>query len=83
MMKVFSMIVLSVVLMGGMVGCGKTVTELRANGEAIVDNGGSLIKKIMDAAVAVYDIVKKVLEDGKDNVNIVKDIVVGPAEPIK
>ena len=83
MMKVFSMIVLSVVLMGGMVGCGKTVTELRANGEAIVDNGGSLIKKIMDAGVAVYDIVKKVLEDGKDNVNIVKDIVVGPAEPIK
>ena len=62
--------------------CGKTITELRADGGAIVDNGGSIIKKAMDAAVAVYDIVKKVVEDSKDNVNAVKAVVV-PAESTK
>lgn len=63
-------------------GCGKTVAQLREDGGAIVDNGGSLIKKALDAAVAVYEIGKKVLEDGKDNVNAVKHVV-GSADPAK
>ena len=80
-MKAGMLILASVLMVGGMVGCGKTVSEIRADGGAIVDNGGSLIKKVMDAGVAVYDIVKKVVEDSKDNVVTVKDIVTGaPAE---
>lgn len=79
-MKAGMLILASVLMVGGLVGCGKTVTELRANGESIVDNGGSLIKKVMDAGVAVYDIVKKVVEDSKDNVVTVKEAVVGPSE---
>lgn len=55
--------------------CGKTVMELRADGGAIVDNGSSLLKKIMDAGVAVYDLVKKVVDDGKDNVTVIKQVV--------
>jgi len=60
--------------------CGKTITELRTDGGALVDNGGSLIKKVLDAGVAVYDLGKKLVEDGKDNVNAVKNVV-APAEP--
>lgn len=82
-MKAGMIVLMSVLMVGGMVGCGKTVTELRANGEAIVDNGGSIIKKAMDAGVAVYDIVKKVIEDTKDNVVTVKEVVVGPVTPAK
>lgn len=82
-MKSLSVLVLSMVLVGGMIGCKGTVGELRADGGAVVDNGASLVKKIMDAGVAVYDIVKKVLEDGRDNVVAVKDIITGPAEPAK
>lgn len=38
------------------------------------------MKKVLSMGFAVYDIVKKVVEDGKDNVITVKDIVTGPAE---
>lgn len=76
-MKVMLTMMISVMLMGGMVGCGKTVNQLRADGEAIVDNGGSFIKKIFDAGVAVYQIVKSVVEDSKDNVQTIKEAVTG------
>jgi hypothetical protein len=76
-MKAGMIVLASVLMVGGLSGCGKTVTELRANGEAIVDNGGSLIKKVLDGAVAVYDVVKKVVEDTKDNVVTVKEVVTG------
>lgn len=65
------------VLMFVTVGCGKTISELRTDGGVIVDNGSSFMKKVMDAGVAVYDIVKKVVEDTKDNVITVKETVVG------
>ena len=76
----YSVILLVAVL--SLTGCGKTITELRADGGAIVDNGSSLIKKVLDAGVAVYDIVKKVMEDSKDNVNAVKEVV-SPTVPNK
>jgi hypothetical protein len=70
------------------VGCGKTVSELRTNGDAMVDNGAtfvsqvinvgaSIAKKVIGAGIAVYDIGKKVVEDTKDNVVTVKDTVTG------
>jgi len=87
-MKVFSTVVLLVVLAGGMVGCGKTLTELRTNGDAVVDNStalvsevvreaGTIVKKLLAVGFAVYDIGKKVVEDTKDNVVTVKDTVTG------
>jgi hypothetical protein len=71
------MVVLVGVLMLATVGCGKTISELRTDGDVIVDNGGTFLKKVFDAGVAVYDIVKKVVEDTKDNVITVKETVVG------
>lgn len=87
-MKVFSTIVLSVVLVGGMVGCGKTLTELRTDGDAVVDNAtgfasqtlstvGTIVKKIISTGFAVYDIGKKMVDDTTDNVGIVTGGVVG------
>jgi len=87
-MKVFSTIILSVVLVGGLVGCSKTLTELRTNGDAVVDNAtgfasqtistvGAIVKKLIGVGFAVYDMGKKVVEDTKDNVVTVKDVVTG------
>jgi len=87
-MKVFSTIILSVVLVGGLVGCSKTLTELRTNGDAVVDNVtgfasqtistvGAIVKKLIGVGFAVYDMGKKVVEDTKDNVVTVKDVVTG------
>ena len=87
-MKVLSTIILSVVLVGGMVGCGKTLTELRTNGDAVVDNAtgaasgilstvGMIVKKLIGVGFAVYDIGKKVVEDTTDNVGTVTGGVVG------
>ena len=87
-MKVLSMIVLSVVLIGGVAGCGKTLTELRTNGDAVVDNAtgfasqtlgtvGVIVKKLIGVGFAVYDIGKKVVEDTTDNVGTVTGGVVG------
>lgn len=81
-MKLIMLMVVCVFMLS-VVGCGKTVAQLREDGGAIVDNGGSLIKKIFDAAVEVYNIGKKVVEDSKDNVSAVKGAVVGPATPAK
>ena len=87
-MKVLSMMVLSAVLVGGMVGCGKTLTELRTNGDAVVDNAtgaasgilgtvGVIVKKLIGVGFAVYDIGKKAVEDTTDNVGTVTGGVVG------
>jgi hypothetical protein len=87
-MKVFSTIVLSVVLVGGMVGCGKTLAELRTNGDAVVDNAtgaasgilstvGTIAKKVIGAGFAIYDIGKKIYDDTTDNVGTVTGGVVG------
>lgn len=97
-MKALSMIVLSVVLMGSVAGCSKTLTELRANGDAIVDTGvntsvsilttvGEVVKKVVGVGVAVYDMGKKIVEDSKDNIGTVVNTVTGasetPASPTK
>ena len=87
-MKVFSTIVLSVVLVGGLVGCGKTLTELRTNGDAVVDNPtgaasgilgtvGTIAKKVIAAGFAVYDLGKKIVDDTTYNVGTVTGGVVG------
>jgi len=86
-MKSFVSIVL-VVGMLSVVGCGKTLAELRSDGDAIVDNGtqavngiigtvSTVLKKLISAGVAVYDVVKKAGEDIEDDVIIVKDTVTG------
>jgi hypothetical protein len=85
-MKKLSMVVLAVVLMGGISGCGKTVAELRASTDSIVDNGeqaivtgvgiaSGLIKKAVSLVSAVYEVGKKAVEDSKDNVNTVVNAV--------
>lgn len=87
-MKALSMIVLSVVLVGGLVGCGKTLTELRTDGDAVIDNSvgfanqtlveaGMIAKKLIGIGFAVYDIGKKIVEDAKDNVGIVTGGTIG------
>jgi hypothetical protein len=79
----YYVLILPVLVFGFTVtGCGKTISELRADGGAIVDNGGSIIKKVLDAGVAVYDLGKKLIEDSQDNVHAVKDVV-APTEPTK
>jgi|LakMenEpi03Aug12_release.lakeMendotaPanAssembly.Ray.scaffolds.fasta_scaffold3567509_1 hypothetical protein len=70
-------VMIAMLLLVGSVGCGKTVSELRANGDAIAENSGTLLKKVFGAGVAVYDIVKNVVEDMKDNAVTVKEAVVG------
>lgn len=75
-MKVIHVTVAMMLLVGS-VGCGKTLAELRTDGGAVVDTGSSIVKKAIDAGIAVYDIVKKVVEDTKDNVVTVKDTVIG------
>ena len=97
-MKAFSMIVLSVVLVSSLVGCTKTLTELRTDGDAVVDTGvntgvgilttvGEIVKKLVGVGFAVYDLGKKVVEDSKDNVGTVVNTVTGasetPAAPTK
>ena len=97
-MKALTMILMSVVLTVGLVGCSKTLTELRANGDAIVDNGttfatstletvATVVKKILGVSIAVYDMGKKIVEDSKDNVGTVVNTVTGasetPAAPTK
>lgn len=68
------------------VGCGKTLTELKLNGDAVVDNtssaaghtlvvAGGIVKKIIGIGKAVYEIGVKVVEDSKDNAVTVKDTV--------
>lgn len=90
-MKALSMMVLSVVLVGGLSGCGKTLNELRANGDAVVDNGstfvmqtvstvGTIVKKLLGVGIAVYDMGKKIVEDSKDNVGTVVNTVTGASE---
>jgi hypothetical protein len=90
-MKVLSMIVLSVVLVAGVSGCGKTLGELRTDGDAIVDNGakvvtetvsmvGTIVKKLLGVGIAVYDIGKKMIEDIKDNGETVINTVTGASE---
>jgi len=97
-MKALSMIVLSVVFAAGLSGCGKTLGELRANGDAIVDNSttfatttlgavATIVKKVLGVGIAVYDMGKKIVEDSKDNVGTVVNTVTGasetPAAPTK
>lgn len=95
-MKTVGIIVLAVIMTTGLVGCSKTLNELRANGDAIVDNGATfatetigtvstVVKKILSVGIAVYDMGKKVVEDSKDNVGTAVNVVTGadqtPAAP--
>lgn len=93
-MKVLSMIIMSVVLVVGLSGCGKTLSELRSDGDAIIDNGagaaqgiigtvGEIAKRVIAAGFAVYDIGKKVVEDSKDNVGTAVNVVTGASETPK
>lgn len=90
-MKAGMIVLASVLLMAGLSGCGKTLTELRTNGDAVVDNGASFVnqtiqvgagfvKKLLGVGFAVYDIGKKVVEDSKDNVGTVVNTVIGASE---
>jgi len=87
-MKAGMIVLVSVLMVGGMVGCGKTLTELRTNGDAVVDNGtnfvnqtvntvGAIVKKLLAVGFAVYDMGKKVVDDTKDNVGTVVNTVTG------
>lgn len=89
-MKLFSTIVLSYFLLVGLVGCGKTLTELRTNGDAVVDNAtgaatgiivtvGTIVKKLIGVGFATYDIGKKMVEDTKDNAGTITGGVIGTA----
>jgi len=71
-----------------LVGCGKTVTALKTNGDAAVDNTtvavtqtvgivSGVVKKLIGIGTAVYEIGTKALEDLKDNAVTTKDAVVG------
>ena len=75
-----------------MVGCGKTLTELRTNGDAVVDNAtgfvsqtlntvGAVVKKLIGVGFAVYDMGKKVVDDTKDNVGMVTGASETPKVP--
>lgn len=81
-MKRLMMMLMVIVMMGGMYGCGKTLAELRTDGDAIVDNAeevahrgtglvGTIVKKAIAIGGAIFDIGKKVVEDSKDNVNVI------------
>lgn len=87
-MKFFSTIVLASIMTVGLVGCGKTLTELRTNGDAVVDNAtgfasktletvGTIAKKLIGVGFAVYDIGKKMVEDTKDNAGTVTGGAIG------
>lgn len=93
-MKGLSAIVLSVVLVGGMVGCAKTFGELRTDSDVTVDNitttanqtlsmVGTIVKKLLGVGFAVYDMGKKMVDDSKDNVGIVVNTVTGTSETPK
>lgn len=69
-------------------GCGKTLGELRTNGDAMVDNAtgaangilttvGTIAKKAISAGFAIYDIGKKVVEDTQDNAGTVTGGAIG------
>ena len=93
-MKAGMSILASVLMVGGLTGCGKTLTELRTNGDAVVDNttglvsqtlstAGAIAKKVIGVGFAAYDIGKKVVEDSKDNVGTVVNTVTGASETPK
>lgn len=87
MKKIMSLVFACMVLVG-MVGCGKVLGELRADGDAVIDTTtgavtqtvttvGTVAKKLVSIGFAVYDLVKKAGEDSKDNFNTVKGAVTG------
>jgi hypothetical protein len=89
-MKVAMIVLASVLMVGGLSACGKTLTELRTNGDAVVDNAtgfagqtlstvGTIVKKIIGVGFAVYDIGKKMIDDTTDNVGTVTGGVIGTA----
>lgn len=57
-MKSFIAGLFVVMMVGGLFGCGKTIGDIRADGAVIAETGSSLIKKAIDAGIAVYSIVK-------------------------
>lgn len=87
-MKVLGTLVLAVIMVTGLVGCSKTLTELRANGDAVIDTGvntgvgilttvGEVAKKLVSVGFAAYDVVKSIVADSKDNVGTVVNTVTG------
>lgn len=76
------------IMVVGLSGCSKTLTELRTNGDAVVDTGvntgvgilttvGDVVKKLVGVGFAAYDIVKSIVADSKENVGTVVNVVTG------
>lgn len=87
-MKVLSSMVLVVVLLVGLAGCGRTLAELRVDSDAVVDNAtgvanqtistvGTVAKQLIRAGFAVYDIAKSMFQDSEENVETVVKTVTG------
>lgn len=97
-MKALSTFIMAIFLVTSLSACGKTFIELRTDGDAIVDNStaaasqvistvGTIVKKIISAGFAVYDLGKKMVDDSKDNVGTVVNLATGadqtPVVPTK
>lgn len=89
-MKRFMIVLSCVMFMGSMIGCGKTLAELKDNGNASIEHSQDMVnqgvflvstflKKVVAVAGAVADTGKKVVEDSKDNANAVVNTVAGQA----
>jgi len=66
-MKVFGG-VLVVVMALSMGGCGKTLAQIKDSGDGMIDVGAAVAKKGVDAGISVYNILKTMIDDAKDNV---------------
>lgn len=62
----------AVLCLVGVSGCAKTIGEIKADVQGAVDNSAAIAKKGVDTGFAVYDLIKKLLEDTKDNIDAVK-----------
>lgn len=76
------------IILLSLVGCGKTLNELKVNGDAAIENTAEtgsqvlyvikgMVKKVISIGKAVYEIGTKAVEDVKDNAVTVKDTVTG------
>lgn len=68
-------LMLAICLVLGLSGCAKTLGEIKADVNGAVDNSAAIAKKGLDTGFAVYDLVKKLLEDTKDNIDAVKNVL--------
>lgn len=84
-------IMLACVAVVGLSGCGKVLGELRADSDAVIDNGtavvsqtvgmvSGILKQVVKMGVAIYDLGKSVVDDTQDNVNTAMNAVTGAGE---